>query len=68
MHQSLVITVFVERIELQIAVQKQRISRFSFGDDDALIRRTFRVNYIVGKQRIFGERRQIIGFDERDEQ
>ena len=47
MHQGLVIAVFVERIELQIAVQEKRVTGLAFGYDDPLIRRAFGVDDVV---------------------
>ena len=50
MNERFVIAVFVERIELQIAVQKQRIAGLAFCDDDSLIWRAFCVNDVVDEQ------------------
>ncbi len=66
MDERFMITIFIERIELQIAVEEQGIAGFAFRDNNALVRRALCVDDVVNKQRVLGERRQAVGFDKRD--
>src|SRR5687768_14591151 len=62
-NQRFVIAVFIERVELQVAVQKKCVSGLSFRNDYALIRRALGVDDVVRKQTVFRQGGQAFGFN-----
>src|SRR5262249_27690404 len=66
MDECLVIAVFIERIELQISIQKKRVACFPFCNHYALIGRASGEDDVVHEKRIFGERSEFVGFNKCD--
>src|SRR6185503_11620909 len=68
MDQRLVIAILVSRTELQVPIQKQLKPGAPAGDDDSLIWRVFRVDDLVRKHLVFGQRSDLIGFHQTNQQ
>jgi hypothetical protein len=52
-NQRFVIAIFIGRAELQMPVQEELKSRSPAGNDDPLVLRSPRIDYVIGKQLIF---------------